>query len=99
MYAGIQRRLKIAGHLDAPLDANCGAGQGDSLSLLGALAITTIEFRMLDVRWPRVTKGCAVDDRNLVGLCGEVIGAAEDFLLFDRKAGLRNSVNKNHWFS
>ena len=53
MYKNIQRRLKISGHLGSPLETDCGAGQGDSFSLLGALCITTLEFRLLDAR-PRV---------------------------------------------
>ena len=80
MYGNIQRRLKIAGHLDVPLDANCGAGQGDSFSLLGALCITTLAFRMLDARWPNVKKGSVVDDRDLVGPVLDVIGATRDCL-------------------
>ena len=94
MYSNIRRRLKISGHLSTPLDSTCGAGQGDSFSLLGALAITTIEFRMLDARWPNVLKGCVVDDRNLVGKVLDVLGAARDCLRFDRLAGLFNNIPK-----
>ena len=92
MYSNIQRRLKISGHLDDPLESSCGAGQGDSFSLIGALCITTIEFRMLDVRWPTVIKGCVVDDRNLVGPAEDVIGATRDCLSFDSSAGLSNNL-------
>ena len=94
MYAGIQRRLKISGHLDSPLTSSCGAGQGDSFSLLAALIIVSIEFRMLDARWPKVLKGSVVDDRNLVGTAADVIGATRDCMAFDKKAGLRNNLPK-----
>ena len=32
MYSNIRRRPKINGHLDDPMDSNCGSGQGDSFS-------------------------------------------------------------------
>ena len=92
MYGNIQRRLKISGHLDVPLQTDCGAGQGDSFSLLGALCITTLEFRLLDARWPNVVKGSVVDDRDLVGSVQDVVGATLDCLEFDRMAGLRNTI-------
>ena len=94
MYAHIQRRLKFGNHLDRPLDTDCGAGQGDSFSLLGALCITTVEFRMLDHRWPRVHKGSVVDDRDLVGPAQDVVGATRDCLVFDKMAGLQNNPPK-----
>ena len=78
MYSHIERKLKINGHLDDSMRSSCGAGQGDSYSLLGALCITTIEFRMLDHRWPRVHKGSVVDDRGLVGKADEVISVNSD---------------------
>ena len=94
MYSQIQRRLEISGHLGQPLKTDCGAGQGDSFSLLGALCITTIEFRMLDEVWPRVHKGCVVDDRDLVGPVEDVIGATFSCLHFDGMAGLANNIPK-----
>ena len=94
MYTNIQRRLKVSGHLGPPLESSCGSGQGESFSLLGALCITTVEFRMLDHRWPRVLKDCVVDDRNLVGETDEVVGATRDCLLLDRRAGLHNNLPK-----
>ena len=49
---------------------------------------------MLDKRWPRVVKGCAVDDRNLVGPLDDVLGAAFACLRFDAIAGLANNIPK-----
>ena len=94
MYRHIERKLKINGHLDESMRSSCGAGQGDSYSLLGALCITTIEFRMLDHRWPRVHKGSVVDDRDLVVKADEVMGATLECLSFDKKAGLKNNIPK-----
>jgi len=73
MCTMIQRRIKIGKHVGKVFSSNRGFGQGDSMSLFAALAITTIQFRFVNHECPKVQLGSVIDDRNFRGQCSEVI--------------------------
>ena len=68
------------------MEAN-GIGQGDPLSLLPALILTSVLFRCLDARWPHLEKGAVIDDRNFRGSLTDVLESYEFIRKFDHASG------------
>ena len=64
LYNNIQRRFRIGQHNGSVIQHNRGGGQGDSLWLLDAIIITSIQFKMIEAEYPNVKLGSVVDDRN-----------------------------------
>jgi ribonuclease HI len=94
MYTNIKRRFRIGAHLGSPFTSNRGAGQGDTISTIGALAITSVQFFLVQSQHPRVKTGSIIDDRNFRGPRAEVVAAVRTALKFDRIAGLINNLPK-----
>ena len=94
MYSNIKRRFKIGKHLGRPFVSNRGAGQGDSLSTVGALMVTSIQFRVTQSLHPLVKTGSIIDDRNFRGPRSEVVAAVNTALQYDKAAGLINNLPK-----
>ena len=69
-------------------------GQGDSLWLLDALIITTVQFNYIQDAHPQVSMSSVIDDRNFRGPTECVIAATSDAIEFDGIAGLDNSLKK-----
>ena len=66
LHTNMQRHFRIGRHVGAPIPFNRGGGQGDSLWLLDALIITTVQFRMIEDTHPDVKTSSVVDDRTSV---------------------------------
>jgi len=91
MYTKIQRRIQIGQHIGKPFPSNRVSGQGDSLSLFAALAITTIQSRYINAHCASVKLGSVTDDRNFRGPCRGVIHAVQLASKFDDDAGFKQS--------
>ena len=90
LYNNIQRRFRIGKHNGS----NRGGGQGDSLWLLDAIIITSIQFKMIEATFPTVKLGIVVDDRNFRGPTDKVILAVQEALKYDKMASLDNNIKK-----
>ena len=86
MYSKIQRRFKIGQHLGNPFPSTRGAGQGDTMSTIGAHIVTSIQFRVIQHRHPTVKTGSIIDDRNFRGPKDDVIAAVRSALHYDATA-------------
>ena len=64
-----------------------GVGQGDPLSLLPALILTSVQFRAIKARWPDLRMGAVIDDRNFRGSLHDILQSMEFIEKFDCKAG------------
>ena len=64
------------------------------MSTVGALIITTIQFRAVQAQFPDIRMGSIIDDRNFRGPCQTVIDAVKYALKFDKLAGLHNNLPK-----
>ena len=93
MYTMIQRRMEIGKHVGKIFSSNRGFGQGDSMSLFAAPAITTIPFRFASYECPKVQLGSGIDDRNFRGHCSEVIRSVHYAIQFDDDAELTNNLS------
>ena len=81
------RVTKIGQSLGVPEQPYNGVGQGDPLSLIPALLLVSMQFKMLDHLHPSVSKGAVVDDRNLRGPRQDVLDAYDCVHAFDLLAG------------
>ena len=90
LYNNIQRRFRIGQHNGSIIQHNRGGGQGDSLWLLDAIIITSIQFKMIEAKFPTVKLGSVVDDRNFRGPTEPVIQAVQEAFRFDKMEGLDN---------
>ena len=75
LYNNIQRRFRIGQHNGSIIQHNRGGGRGDSLWLLDAIIITSIQFKMIEAEFPNVRLGSVVDDRSFRGPTEDVIQA------------------------
>ena len=57
LYNNIERRFRIGRHNGSVSQHNRGGGQGDSLWLLDAIIITSIQFKMIESKFPKVKLG------------------------------------------
>ena len=62
--------------------------------LLDAIIITSIQFKMIEAKFPTVKLGSVVDDRNFRGPTDKVILAVQEALKYDKMAGLDNNIKK-----
>jgi hypothetical protein len=94
LATNLRRSIKRGRHRGKPIRSNRGAAQGDSLSILSALIITTIQFRCIEAEHPNVRMGSVIDDRNFRGPCASVVDAVQAAMEFDKMAGLTNNLKK-----
>ena len=74
--------VKVRDKYGLAFSGNIGAGQGDVMSVLSALVITTIQFRLISHRHPLVSLSSVVDDRTFRGPYLEVTEAVNTALAF-----------------
>ncbi len=94
MNTSMKRVVKIGRSYGTPFTVTIGAGQGDSFSVICALAITTIQFRLINRLHPTIRLTSVVDDRTFRGNCMEAINAVKTAMVFDKTVGLVNQLDK-----
>ena len=94
MYLNIQRRFRIGTHIGETIKFNRGGGQGDSLWLMDALLITTIQLNYIQAKHPTISMSSVIDDRNFRGPTEDVINATLSAIEFDHIAGMDNNMSK-----
>ena len=69
------RRIKCGRHFGKAHGTYNGVGQGDPLSLLPALILTSVQFRATKLRWPSLRMGAVIDDRNFRGSLQDILNS------------------------
>ena len=52
MYSGLSRTINIGKHVGTPFDPTTGIGQGDSMSIMPAIALVSLQFDYLSAVAP-----------------------------------------------
>ena len=87
LYQNLHRYIKLGSSYGPLICPYNGLGQGDSTSLLAALALVSVQFTMLDKVLPNLRKSACLDDRNLRGSLADVTAALKLIMRFDELAG------------
>ena len=89
LYGNLTRTIRFGRALGQPFHPQRGLGQGDSMSLIPALALVSCQFRYLDDVLPNVKKSACVDDRIIRGPMQDVLEAMRLMSEFDEACGQR----------
>ena len=87
LYQNLHRYIKLGSSYGPLMRPFNGLGQGDSTSLLDALALVSVQSKMLDSVLPDLRKSACLDDRNLRGSIEDVTTALKLITRFDEFAG------------
>jgi len=65
LYVNSKKYIKIGQSYGMPFESHNGFGQGDSYSLMVALALVSIQFDYIQDKYNEIKLGSCVDDRNI----------------------------------
>ena len=89
-----ERRIKIGQTYGESFGTFNALGQGDPFTLIVALVYVSVQFRVLEDRFPGISMDAVVDDRNLRGRRETVRDAVVEVGIFDKMAGHRTNAAK-----
>ena len=89
-----KKYIKIGQSYGMPFESHNGFGQGDSYSLMVALALVSIQFDYIQDNYSEIKLGSCVDDRNIRGNPDMIIPALQDMAIFDSMTGNFNNPEK-----
>ena len=61
MYLGLNRTINIGKHVGEAFHPTSGIGQGDSMSIIPAIALVSLQFDFLSAVAPQVDKAACID--------------------------------------
>ena len=94
MYKNMNRYIKLGRSYGDPIQGANGSGQGDTYSILVALALVAVQFNYIQSKFPTLRMGSCVDDRNIRGEFQQVLQAYQEMAKYDALAGHFNNVKK-----
>ena len=75
LYSNLNRHIRLSSSYGTVINPQNGLGQGDSFSLIAALALVSIQFQYVTAHIPTIRLGSVLDDRNVRGQTDDVIKA------------------------
>ncbi len=100
LYSGLIRYMKVAGTFGAVIKQENGCPQGCSFSLFVANLYVTTLFNFVQHKYPDVSLGAFIDDRNLRTHDLDTLQKAlTDICRFDSAAGHKTNIDKSAVFA
>ena len=84
----------MGGVYSRPFNTFNALGQGDPLTLMVALLLVSVQFRLLDAECPELTKSAVVDDRTVRAARETMVKAIKIIQTFDLCAGHLTNTDK-----
>lgn len=95
MYKNLNRYIKLGRSYGEAIQGANGSGQGDTFSILVAIALVAVQFNYIQSKFPTIKMGSCVDDRNIRGPLDQVLKAYKEMAKYDTMSGHFNNPKEN----